>query len=126
MKRGLVLGSLIGVAVLSMVVSGEAPPVGPTHATRASTKIEKGKDNLYVITGSGAENQAAFSGGNTAVFITDSGVTLVDTKLPGWGQVVDQAAADYKLDPKYKGSAVSINPQFAGVKTNLQIAYDEL
>jgi glyoxylase-like metal-dependent hydrolase (beta-lactamase superfamily II) len=41
-----------------------------------------------VITGSGAENQDAFSGGNTAVFITDSGVTLVDTKLPGWGPTI--------------------------------------
>lgn len=30
----------------------------------------------------------AFSGGNTAVFITDAGVVLVDTKLPGWGQVI--------------------------------------
>ena len=85
MKRGLVLGSLIGVALLSMVVSGQAPPAGPTPASLAATKIEKVKDNLYVITGSGAENQAAFSGGNTAVFITDTGVTLVDTKLPGWG-----------------------------------------
>jgi glyoxylase-like metal-dependent hydrolase (beta-lactamase superfamily II) len=85
MKRGLVLGSLIGVAVLSMVVSGQAPPAGPTPASLAATKIEKVKDDLYVITGSGAENQAAFSGGNTAVFITDGGVTLVDTKLPGWG-----------------------------------------
>jgi glyoxylase-like metal-dependent hydrolase (beta-lactamase superfamily II) len=46
------------------------------------------KDNLYVITGSGAEDQAAFSGGNTAVFITDSGVTLVDTKLGGWGPAI--------------------------------------
>src|SRR5688572_10876884 len=28
---------------------------------------------------------ASFSGGNTAVFVTDAGVTLVDTKLPGFG-----------------------------------------
>jgi len=43
------------------------------------------KDNLYVITGSGASDQNAFSGGNTAVFITETGIVLVDTKLPGWG-----------------------------------------
>jgi len=43
------------------------------------------KDNLYVITGSGVADQNAFSGGNTAVFITDAGVVVVDTKLPGWG-----------------------------------------
>ena len=29
-----------------------------------------------------------FSGGNVSVFITDAGVTLVDTKLAGWGQAL--------------------------------------
>ena len=29
-----------------------------------------------------------FSGGNTAVLVTDNGVLLVDTKLPGWGQPI--------------------------------------
>jgi len=46
------------------------------------------KDNLYIITGSSPANRDAFSGGNTAVFITDTGVVLVDTKLAGWGQVI--------------------------------------
>jgi glyoxylase-like metal-dependent hydrolase (beta-lactamase superfamily II) len=41
-----------------------------------------------MITGSGVEDTNAFSGGNTAVFITDAGVTLVDTKLPGYGQTI--------------------------------------
>ena len=88
MKRQLVLGTLIGVGALSLAVSGQAPPAGPTAKALAVTKIEKVKDNLYVITGSGAEDQSAFSGGNTAVFITDAGVTLVDTKLPGWGPTI--------------------------------------
>ena len=35
------------------------------------------KDNLWVIRG---------GGGNTAVFATAKGLTLVDTKSPGWGQ----------------------------------------
>jgi len=51
-----------------------------------ATKIEKVKDNLYIITG--ASDLAAFSGGNTAVFITDAGVVLVDTKLTGWGPTI--------------------------------------
>jgi glyoxylase-like metal-dependent hydrolase (beta-lactamase superfamily II) len=51
-------------------------------------QIEKVKDNLYIISGSGADNQATFSGGNVAVFITDAGVTLVDTKLPGFGPTI--------------------------------------
>jgi cyclase len=84
MKRGFVLGVLVSVGALSIAVSGQAP-AGPTPKALLATKIEKVKDNLYVITGSSAENTDAFSGGNTAVFITDAGVTLVDTKLPGWG-----------------------------------------
>jgi cyclase len=86
MRRGLVLGALIGVAVLSMVVSGQAP--GPSAASIKASQIEKVKDNLYIITGSGTGDTAAFSGGNVAVFITDTGVTLVDTKLPGFGPTI--------------------------------------
>jgi len=83
MKRWSVLGTVIGVAVVSMAVSGQAPQ-GPSARAIEATKIEKVKDNLYIITGSSAGGDA-FSGGNTAVFITDAGVTLVDTKLPGYG-----------------------------------------
>jgi glyoxylase-like metal-dependent hydrolase (beta-lactamase superfamily II) len=83
-----VLGTLIGVGVLSLAVAGQAPPAGPTTAALAATTIEKVKDNLYIITGSGAANQDAFSGGNTAVFVGSDGVTLVDTKLPGWGPTI--------------------------------------
>jgi cyclase len=88
MRRGLVLGTLIGVGVLSLVVAAQAPPAGPSKAALDATKIEKVKDNLYIITGSGAANQDAFSGGNTAVFIGSDGVTLIDTKLPGWGPTI--------------------------------------
>jgi len=74
---------------LSVVVSGvQAPPAGPSKAALDATKIEKVKDNLYVITGSGVADTNAFSGGNTAVLVTDTGVVVVDSKLPGWGQVV--------------------------------------
>ena len=88
MTRGLVLGTLIVVGVLSLAVAGQAPPAGPTRAALDATTIEKVKDNLYIITGSGAANQDAFSGGNTAVFVGSDGVTLVDSKLPGWGPTI--------------------------------------
>jgi len=88
MRRGIVLSTLLAVGALVVAVAAQGPSPGPTPAALAATKIEKLKDNLYVITGSGAEDQTAFSGGNTAVFITDSGVTLVDTKLPGWGPTI--------------------------------------
>src|SRR4029079_19123170 len=45
-------------------------------------------DRLYVITGSDRVQAESFSGGNTAVFVTEHGVVLVDTKLPAWGSVV--------------------------------------
>jgi cyclase len=41
--------------------------------------VEKLKDNLYLLKG---------GGGNTAVFVGTSGVVVVDTKNPGWGQPI--------------------------------------
>src|SRR5436853_5343072 len=81
MKRVAVLAILMGFGCLPLIVSGFQ---APSAKALAATKIEKLKDNLYVITGSGVEPQDAFSGGNTAIFITDAGVVVVDTKLPGW------------------------------------------
>jgi glyoxylase-like metal-dependent hydrolase (beta-lactamase superfamily II) len=80
MKRGIVLGALLVIGVLSIVAvglqasGGQRGPQGPNVAG-----IEKVKDNLYMITG---------GGGNTAAFITDAGVVVVDTKLAGWGQAI--------------------------------------
>jgi len=42
------------------------------------------------------------------------------------GKSVDQAASEFKVDPKYKGYIASISEALAGPKSNLQIAYDEL
>jgi cyclase len=91
MRRASLLVTLIAVGSLSLAVSGfqaPPPPAGPTPASMQATKIEKVKDNLYVITGSSPTPRDAFSGGNTAVFITSTGVVVVDTKLAGWGQVI--------------------------------------
>jgi glyoxylase-like metal-dependent hydrolase (beta-lactamase superfamily II) len=84
MTRGLVLGLLIAAGALSMAgAAAQAPQTGLSAAAVAATKIEKVKDNLYIVTGRGIANRDAFSGGNTAVFITAAGVVIVDTKL--WG-----------------------------------------
>ena len=56
MRRVLVLGTVIGVAAVSMVAFGQAP-TGPSAKAIAATKIEKVKDNLYIITGSGAADR---------------------------------------------------------------------
>jgi glyoxylase-like metal-dependent hydrolase (beta-lactamase superfamily II) len=42
-------------------------------------EVEKVKDVLYVLRG---------GGGNTAVFLTANGVTVVDAKNPGWGKPI--------------------------------------
>lgn len=68
MKRLAVLLGLLTAGVASMIVAQQRPP--------AALEIQKVKDNLYVITG---------GGGNTAAFIADKGVVIVDTKVPGMG-----------------------------------------
>jgi glyoxylase-like metal-dependent hydrolase (beta-lactamase superfamily II) len=82
MTRALVLATVLALGAVAYAASPQAPP---PVAARDAARIEKVADNLYVITGSGAANMDAFSGGNTAVFVADTGVTLVDTKLPGFG-----------------------------------------
>ena len=74
MKRTIVLGLLVMTggltAVLAQAPAANAPKV---------IEVEKVKDNLWVLRG---------GGGNTAVFATTDGVTVVDAKNPGWGKPV--------------------------------------
>jgi cyclase len=72
MRRGIVLGALIVVGALSLAAAQQQqePKV---------VEVEKLKDNLYMLKG---------GGGNTAVFVMSNGVTVVDTKNPGWGQPI--------------------------------------
>ena len=77
MKRAFVLGALLAIGGLSVAAVGLQAPRGQRGANVAG--IEKVKDNLYMITD---------GGGNTAAFITDAGVVVVDTKLAGWGQAI--------------------------------------
>jgi len=84
MKRRAVLVTLVGVGMLTAVL---APMVGAVQQPPAQPRVvtvEKLKDNLYVMGGMGG-------GGNTAVFIGAAGVTVVDTKNPGWGQPLLEA-----------------------------------
>src|SRR5689334_20778776 len=119
MRRTFVLGVLVGVGALSIAVAGQAP--GASAKAIAATRIEKVKENLYVITGSGAEDTSAFSGGNVAVFVTDSGVTLVDTKLPGFGPTIVERVKSVTSKPITRiinththGDHTGGNPFFGG------------
>jgi glyoxylase-like metal-dependent hydrolase (beta-lactamase superfamily II) len=75
MKRAVVLGVLIAAGGLSLTaLAFQQPPAGQQPQV---VEIDKLKENLYVMKG---------GGGNSSVFITTSGVVVVDTKNPGWGQ----------------------------------------
>jgi cyclase len=72
----------IGTSLAAYQAPAQAPAPTPTAAQLDVVKL---KDNLFIITSSTPGNAATFSGGNVSVFITDAGVTLVDTKLASWG-----------------------------------------
>lgn len=75
----------------TLLLAGTAA-IGVAAARQAQPKqvidMVKLKDNYYVLTSSTPGDNATFSGGNVGVFITGSGVTLVDTKLAAWGQTL--------------------------------------
>ena len=74
MKRVMVLGALLLAGTFSVVgVVGQQ--------SQMIIEVEQLEDNLFVLRGEGG-------GGNTAVFVTTTGVVVVDTKNPGWGQPI--------------------------------------
>src|SRR5213594_3580596 len=76
MRRATMLCGLIAVGELAVGLRAFQPPAqqGPKIV-----EVEKVKDNLFMLKG---------GGGNTAVFVGTNGVTVVDTKNPGWGQPI--------------------------------------
>jgi glyoxylase-like metal-dependent hydrolase (beta-lactamase superfamily II) len=85
MIRAIVLATLmiVGTGVVGANLQTQAPT-----ATTRRPEIEQVRDNLYLIPGFDPEKRSEFNGGNTAVFVTDVGVVVVDTKLPGWGPTI--------------------------------------
>ena len=71
-----------------LVVGGLASAIGAQQlpARPPLPDLTKVRDNLYVITSSTPGPE--FTGGNTGVFITDTGVIVVDTKLSGYGPTI--------------------------------------
>jgi len=75
MKRLAALLGVLMVGAVSMLVAQQQQQQRP----QATLEMQKVKDNLYMITG---------GGGNTAAFITEKGVVIVDTKNPGMGPAI--------------------------------------
>ena len=85
MRRLLVLGTVLLVGTLSAVGLARQPG-------QMVIEVEQLEDNLYVLRGEGG-------GGNTGVFVTSSGVVVVDTKNPGWGQPILDAIGEITDNP---------------------------
>jgi cyclase len=71
MTRPCILAILLTAGTLAAVRAQQSVP--------KDVEVEKLADNLFILKG---------GGGNTAVFVTAAGVTVVDTKEPGWGQPI--------------------------------------
>ena len=83
MKRVVVLTALLATGAVSYGVArqdGQKPML---------IEVEKVKDNLFILKG---------GGGNTTVFVQSNGITVVDTKDPGWGAPI--LAKIKELSPK--------------------------
>ncbi|HTM31079.1 MAG TPA: hypothetical protein VL263_07230, partial [Vicinamibacterales bacterium] len=72
MTRTSTVSAIVVAGLFTITAAASQQPDAPKVV-----EVEKVKDNLYMMKG---------GGGNSAVFITADGVTVVDTKNPGWGQ----------------------------------------
>jgi cyclase len=66
----------LSIAAASLQQQTKLPPV---------REIQKVRDNLYYVSGGDTYDRSTWTGGNTAVFVTDKGAVVVDTMLAGAG-----------------------------------------
>jgi cyclase len=101
-RRIIVLAGLVAIGGLSVAVAAyQQQP-----AARV-VEVEKVRDNLFVLRG---------GGGNTAVFVGTSGVVVVDTKIPGWGQpLLDKIK---EITPKPITTIINTHTHFDHVGSN--------
>ncbi len=83
MRRMVVLGALVLVSALAVVGVGG-------QQGQMNIEVDRLEDNLFVLRG---------GGGNSAAFVTSSGVVLVDTKLAGWGQPLIDKIGELTSNP---------------------------
>ena len=105
MRRGIVLSTLVAIATLSIAVKAYQQPPAPRVV-----EVEKLKDNFFLLKG---------GGGNTAVFVMSDGITVVDTKNPGWGTPILDKIKELSTKPVVRiinththGDHVSGNVEF--------------
>jgi glyoxylase-like metal-dependent hydrolase (beta-lactamase superfamily II) len=105
MRRAVVLGALVALGGLSVAVTASQQPTEKPKLI----EVEKLRDNLFVLRG---------GGGNTGVFVTSSGVVVVDSKNPGWGQPL--LAKIKELTPKPVTHLINTHTHFDHVSGNVE------
>ena len=78
MKRSLYMATLVLVGIVLTVATDHA------RQQRVDLELHDVAENLYMLSNASPEGMGG--GGNTAIFVTSSGVVLVDTKINGYGQ----------------------------------------
>jgi cyclase len=84
MSRGAVLLLLAVMFVGGALIGAAADRQSPQAP--AVRDIQKVRDNLYFISGGDTNDRSTWTGGNTAVLVTERGVVLVDTMLAKSGR----------------------------------------
>jgi cyclase len=79
MKRVVCLGTLTLAGVFAMASANEA------RQERSPLVLTEVAENLYML-GNDPAGEGMRGGGNTGIFVGSTGVTLVDTKILGYGQ----------------------------------------
>jgi cyclase len=79
MKRVVCLGTLTLAGVFAMASANEA------RQERSPLVVTQVAENLYML-GNDPAGEGMRGGGNTGIFVGSAGVTLVDTKILGYGQ----------------------------------------
>jgi glyoxylase-like metal-dependent hydrolase (beta-lactamase superfamily II) len=106
MQRAISLAILI---LAGTVLTGLAAVQPATTEKPKLIEVEKLKDNLFVLRG---------GGGNSAVFVTETGVVVVDSKNPGWGQpLLDKIK---ELTPKPVTHLINTHTHFDHVSGNVE------
>ena len=102
MKRLVVLTLVVSLGTVSYLLARQTPPP-------RIVEVEKLKDNLFVLKG---------GGGNTTVFVQANGITVVDTKNPGWGAPI--LATIKKISPKPVNTIINTHTHGDHVSGNVE------
>lgn len=106
MTRVHVFAAVLAVGALSGAIKAAQQPAATAQKV---IEVEKLRDNLFVLKG---------GGGNSAVYVGANGVVVVDTKNPGWGQVLLDKIKE--LTPKPVTTVINTHTHFDHVSGNVE------